>query len=200
MTLVNRQFTNFDITKNKIINMKKNVLVFGLISGLVVSLTMAISMLTVNNNPEIELGNTSLIVGYLSMLVAFSLIYVAVKNFRDKQNNGLISFGKAFLMGLYICLIASTMYVIVWAFIYNVYMPDFMDKYSEQMLKAARATGTPAEIQEKTAEMAKYKELYKSPFFFTLMTYAEIIPVGLLVSLITALLLKKRNKSKVAAA
>lgn len=179
--------------------MKKNVLVFGLISGLVVSLTMAISMLTVNNNPEIELGNTSLIVGYLSMLVAFSLIYVAVKNYRDKQNNGLISFGKAFLMGLYICLIASTMYVIVWAFIYNVYMPDFMEKYSEQMLKAARATGTPAELQEKTAEMAKYKELYKSPFFFTLMTYAEIIPVGLLVSLITALLLKKRNKSKVAA-
>lgn len=200
MTSGNRQFTNFDITKNKIINMKKIVLVFGLISGLVVSLTMAISMLTVNNNPEIELGNTSLIVGYLSMLVAFSLIYVAVKNFRDKQNNGLISFGKAFLMGLYICLIASTMYVIVWAFIYNVYMPDFMDKYSEQMLKAARASGTPAEIQEKTAEMAKYKELYKSPFFFTLMTYAEIIPVGLLVSLITALLLKKGNKSKVSAA
>ena len=177
--------------------MKKNVLVFGLISGLVVSTIMSISMLTINNNPQIELGNTSMIVGYLSMLVAFSLIYVAVKNFRDKQNNGTISFGKAFGMGLLITLIGSTIYVIVWAFIYNVYMPDFMDKYWAQMQKAAQASGSAAEIQETTAEMVKYKELYKNPFFFTLITYAEIVPVGLLVSLITALILKRKNKPKV---
>lgn len=180
--------------------MKKNVLVFGLISGLVVSTVMSISMLTINNNPEIELGNTSMIVGYLSMLVAFSLIYVAVKNFRDKQNNGVISFGKALGMGLLIALIGSTIYVIAWAFIYNVYMPDFMDKYWAQMQKAAQASGSATEIQETTAEMVKYKELYKNPFFFTLITYAEIFPVGLLVSLITALILKRKNKPKVEAA
>ncbi len=185
------------LASQKTTHMKKNVLVFGLISGLVVSTIMSISMLTINNNPEIELGNTSMIVGYLSMLVAFSLIYVAVKNFRDKQNNGVISFGKAFGMGLLIALIGSTIYVIVWAFIYNVYMPDFMDKYWAQMQKAAQASGSAAEIQETTAEMVKYKELYKNPFFFTLITYAEIVPVGLLVSLITALILKRKNKPKV---
>ncbi len=197
MTLVNCQFIIFGFIN--ITHMKKNVLVFGLISGLVVSTIMSISMLTINNNPEIELGNTAMIVGYLSMLVAFSLIYVAVKNFRDKQNNGVISFGKAFGMGLLITLIGSTIYVIVWAFIYNLYMPDFMDKYWAQMQKAAQASGSAAEIQETTAEMVKYKELYKNPFFFTLITYAEILPVGLLVSLITALILKRKNKPEVEA-
>lgn len=193
----NDEFLNFDCTKNNL--MKKNVFVFGLISGLIVSLIMSISMLTYSKHPELEMGSGAMIVGYLSMLVAFSLIYVAVKNFRDKKNNGFISFGKAFLIGLYITLIASTMYVIVWAFVYHNYMPDFMEKYTAHMLESAKATATPAELQEKTAEMARYKELYKSPVFFTLMTYAEILPVGLLVSLITGLILMKRNKQKAAA-
>lgn len=176
--------------------MKKNVLVFGFIAGLVVSLIMAISMITYSKHPELEMGSGAMIIGYLSMLLAFSLIYVAVKNFRDKKNNGFISFGKAFLIGLFITLIASTMYVVVWAFVYHNYMPDFMDKYAAHMLESAKTTASPAELQEKTAEMARYKELYKSPVFFTLMTYAEILPVGLLVSLITGLILMKRNKQK----
>lgn len=176
--------------------MKKNVLVFGFIAGLVVSLIMAISMITYSKHPELEMGSGAMIIGYLSMLLAFSFIYVAVKNFRDKKNNGFISFGKAFLIGLFITLIASTMYVVVWAFVYHNYMPDFMDKYATHMLESAKTTSSPAELQEKTAEMARYKELYKSPVFFTLMTYAEILPVGLLVSLITGLILMKRNKQK----
>ena len=138
------------------------------------------------------MGTGSMVIGYLSMLVAFSLIYVAVKNYRDKQNSGLISFGQAFKMGLYISLIASTIYVITWAFVYHFYMPDFMEKYGAQMIETAKATATAAEVQKKIAEMDKFKELYKSPFFFTLMTYAEILPVGLLVSLITGFILKKK--------
>lgn len=177
--------------KNKI--MKKNVLVFGLIAGVVVSVTMAIGMITLSKTHKCEMGNGSMVIGYLSMLVAFSLIYVAVKNFRDKQNNGLISFGKAFSMGLFISLIASTMYVITWAFVYHFYMPDFMDKYAAQMIESAKATANAAEVQAKIAEMDKYKELYKIPLFFALMTYAEILPIGLLVSLITGLILKRKE-------
>ncbi len=177
--------------KNKI--MKKNVLVFGLISGAVVSLTMAISMISLSKNHKCELGNGTMVIGYLSMLVAFSLIYVAVKNYRDKQNGGLISFGKAFTMGLFIALIASTMYVIVWAFVYHYFMPDFMDRYAAQMIESAKATANAAELQVKIAEMDKYKEMYKNPLFFALMTYAEILPVGLLVSLITGFILKRKE-------
>jgi len=72
-----------------------------------------------------------MVVGYLSMLIAFFTIYVAVKTYRDKYNNGTVSFGKA----LIIALIASTMYVIAWAFVYKFIMPDFWDNYAEHMLK-----------------------------------------------------------------
>ena len=179
--------------------MKKNVLVFGLISGLVVSTLMAISMVTMYNNPDAGHGGGSMIIGYLSMLVAFSLIFVAVKNYRDKQNGGVISFGKAFKMGLLIALIGSTMYVIMWALVYNFYMPDFMDKYCAQMIESAKATSTPAELQKLTEQMNTQKEMYKNPLFFILFTYMEILPVGLIVSLITALILKKKNVTNAAA-
>lgn len=179
--------------------MKKNVLVFGLISGLVVSTLMAISMVTMYNNPDAGHGGGSMIIGYLSMLVAFSLIFVAVKNYRDKQNGGVISFGKAFKIGLLIALIGSTMYVIMWALLYNFYMPDFMDRYCAQIIENAKPTSSPAKIQELTEQMNTQKEMYKNPLFFVLFTYFEIFPVGLIVSLITALILKKKNATNVAA-
>jgi hypothetical protein len=108
----------------------------------------------------------------------------------------MVSFGKAFRIGLYITLIASTFYVITWAIVYNFFLPDFMDVYTQQTLRGMAATATPAEIQETTAEMAKYKEMYKNPLFFALLTYMEILPVGLIVSLITALILKRKNRKE----
>jgi hypothetical protein len=175
--------------------MKKVVLTYGLIAGLVVSAFMATSMTIYHNNPDWEGGTGAMIVGYLSMLISFSMIYVAVKTYRDKYNNGVISFGKAFRIGLFIALIASTMYVISWALVYNFIMPDFMDKYAAGVLKDT--TLSPAEVQAKSAEMAKYKEMYKNPVFFALFTYMEILPVGIVVSLIIALILKRKATQRV---
>lgn len=173
--------------------MKKNVLVFGIISGLVVSSIMAISMIYMSKHSELEGGTRSMIIGYLSMLVAFSLIFVAVKNYRDKENGGLITFGKALKMGLLIALIGSTMYVITWAMVYHNFMPDFMDRYTAQAIEQAKKTSTQAQLQQLTQDMAAQKEQYKNPVFFTLFTYMEILPVGILVSLITALVLKRKK-------
>jgi hypothetical protein len=179
--------------------MKKHVLTYGLICGAIVSLTMAIGMITANNSGTDKLGsNTMMIIGYLSMLIAFSLIFVAVKTYRDKQANGVISFGKALGMGLLIVLIASTMYVVTWAIVHNTVMPDFMDKYAAATLEKARATATPEEFSSMSKEMEEYKAMYKSPAGFALMTYAEIVPVGLIVSLITALVLKRSPKPSLA--
>lgn len=173
--------------------MKKNVLVFGLISGAVASTVMAASMLYMAKHPEQKADGSSMIVGFLSMIIAFSLIFVAVKNYRDKQNGGVISFGKAFQIGILIALIASTMYVITWSLVHKYAMPDFMEKYVAQAIESARATSTPAELETLTAKMNEQKEMYKNPVWFTLFSYMEILPVGLIVSLITALILKRKR-------
>jgi hypothetical protein len=83
------------------------------------------------------------------------------------------------------------MYVVVWAIVYHFFIPDFMDLYAAQMMKQAEG-GSAIEMEQKADEMMQYKEMYQNPLFFTLMTYAEILPVGLLVSLITGFILKRK--------
>lgn len=171
--------------------MKKNVLVFGLISGFTISLWTVISMYYCYTLHKFE---GSMLVGYTAMVVALSIMFVGIKNYRDKFNGGVISFGKAFQIGILISLIASTIYVIAWLIDYYLFIPDFMDKFSAHSIEKLRASGkSAAEISKGIARLQLMKEQYKSPVWVVLYTYLEIFPVGLVVTLITALILKKKH-------
>lgn len=172
--------------------MKRNILIFGLIAGLIIGVLMQFSLWLGNKNPDY---GHSLITGYATMVLGFALIFVGVKNFRDKYNQGSVGFGKAFKIGLGITLIASTIYVIFWLVDYYVFMPDFMDKYADQMMKIARESGvSPADLNKKVAEINNMKEMYKNPVMVVLWTYLEIVPVGLVISLVSAVLLRKKPR------
>jgi len=175
--------------------MKKVVIVYGSIAGLIVSTLMVIAMGIYHKSGNIENG---MLVGYASMIIAFSLIFVGIKSYRDKHNAGAISFGKAFKVGLLITLVASTFYVVAWMIDYYYFIPDFMEKYSAATIDKLKAAGASAEkIAKETKEMAWFSENYKNPFFIMLFTYIEILPVGLLVTLIAALVLKRKIKPAV---
>ena len=178
---------------NKKQNMKKNILIYGLESGIIVSILM---LFTISYMSHCE-GNvdydTSMAIGYASMLIAFSLVFVGIRNYRDKYNAGIISFGKAFKIGMLMVLIASTIYVIAWLVDYYFFIPDFMDKISAHELDKLKASGASAvEIDVKAKEMADFATMYKNPFFNAMITYVEILPVGLIVTLISSLILKRK--------
>lgn len=174
--------------------MKKNILVYGLISGLIVSALMAVIVSRCIKTGDFD---NSILIGYASMLIAFSMIFVGVKNYRDKYNGGGISFGKAFKIGFLIALIASTIYVIVWLIEEKLFFPDFMDKYTAHEITKLQSSGISAsDLASKTKEFDQAKEMYKSPLMKILMTYAEILPVGLIVSLICAFILKRKGVKK----
>jgi hypothetical protein len=140
---------------------------------------------------------TSMLIGYASMLLAFSLIYIGIRNYRDKYNDGVISFGKAFKTGMMMVLIASTIYVVAWLIDYFFFIPDFMEKYAAQTLAELKASGaSQAEMDKETKEMADFARMYKNPLFNAMMTYVEILPVGLIVTLISSLILKRKNNEK----
>jgi hypothetical protein len=175
--------------------MKKNVWIFGSIAGLIISLFMVYTTRECYTNPDMQAND---VVGYAGMLAVFSLIFVGIKNYRDKYNGGIISFGDAFRTGLYISLIASSMYVLAWLVEYYIFIPDFLDKYIPHVLKEASRNGaTAAELQEKATEMADFKELYKNPLFVIVISFLEVFPIGLIVTLISSLILKRKpNGSK----
>ena len=177
--------------------MKKNVLVFGSISGLIITALMIVSTSMCYNNPNFE---GSMIIGYASMLIAFSFIFVGIKNYRDKYNEGLITFGKAFKIGLFIALISSTFYVVTWLIEFYAFMPDFIEKYSEHVLTQAKNAGASAEeLAKQTEEMSGYVKMYKTPIGVILLTYMEVLPLGVVVALIAAAILKRKQKPGVTA-
>jgi hypothetical protein len=169
--------------------MKRNVLIFGSIAGLLIATFMVITVGMCYNDPGFE-GN--MLVGFSAMLVAFSFVFVGIKNYRDKYSNHTITFGNAFKIGLYISLIASTIYVVVWLVDYYMFIPDFMEKYTEHRLRELKASGvSAADYQTQEADIFKEKELYKNPLIVVLYTYLEVLPIGLVVTLISAAILKK---------
>jgi amino acid transporter len=174
--------------------MKKNIIIYGLIAGIVVSILMLFTTSYISHcEGSIDYG-TSMLIGYASMLIAFSLVFVGIRNYRDKYNEGVISFGKAFKIGIMIVLIASTIYVVAWLIDYFFFIPDFLEKYSTQMLGKLKAGGaSQIEIDKQTKEMASLCRMYKNPFFNAMMTYIEILPVGLVVTLISSLILKRKS-------
>ncbi len=178
----------------KIIKMKKNIIIYGLIAGTIVSTLM---LFTTNYISHCE-GNvdygTSMLIGYASMVISLSLVFVGIRNYRDKYNGGLISFGKAFKIGGMIVLIASTIYVVAWLIAYFYFVPDFMEKYTAQMIGELKASGAnQVKIDKEAKEMADFARMYKNPFFNAMMTYVEILPVGLIVTLISSLILKRKT-------
>lgn len=173
--------------------MQKNIVIYGIAAGIVVTILMVFNINFIGHEGKVDY-DTSLILGYASMLIAFSLVYVGIRNYRDKYNGGVISFGKAFKIGIIIVLIASTIFVAAWLIDYFFFIPDYMEKYSAHELDKLKASGAnQVEIDKLTKKLANFAEMFKNPLFNAMMTYAEILPVGLIVTIISSLILKRKT-------
>lgn len=165
---------------------------------------MGTSMIISANSGTHEFGISSMMIGYAGMLISFSFVFVGIKTHRDKDLGGVITYGRGVGVGLLIALLASTMYVITWAIIQKTVYPHFMDEFSQHMIASIDTTGKSAEEivtmrAEMTKQAAEMKASYSNPIFFALWTYTEILPVGILVTLISAAILRRKPKGPVAA-
>jgi hypothetical protein len=173
--------------------MKKIVIVCGLIAGFITGGWTVFFIYISQGSMDFENG---MLYGYLSMLVAFSFVFVGIKNYRDNVQGGQITFGKAFKVGVLITVIASTVYVGLWLIEYFFVITDFTETYTAHELTKLKAAGaSAAEIAKKSKEMAEFSQLYKNPFMNALMTYCEILPVGLIVALLAAAILRKKPEA-----
>lgn len=170
--------------------MKRTVLIWGSILGVLLSINLVYMVHLCYTDPNF---NPSMVLGFLVILVMLSTVFFGVKKYRDRQLNGIISLGQAFKAGALIAFIGATIYVIVWLFIYYRYVPDFMDKYALHELRNAINSGVPiTELAKIKEESDSYKELYKNPFWVVILTYAEVLPLGLVVAFISAFVLKRK--------
>ena len=169
--------------------MKKAVLVFGLISGLIMSVLMGGSLLVAD---KIGSGH-SLVLGYTIMVASFLLIYFGIRSYRDNTLAGQISFGRAFACGILIAFISSVCYVVMWEVIYFNFMPHFMDSYFAAQIHKVQSSGLDAAaIAARVAELQRSQQLYQNPLVNMAYTFIEPFPVGLIIALISAAILRRK--------
>jgi hypothetical protein len=169
--------------------MYRTILTYGLIAGAIVGAPLFLmGTLMADNPPTRAVG---MAIGYLIMLIAFTTIFVGMKRRRDHELGGVIRFWPALGLGVGIALVGSLVYVLVWEAVLAVNGGDFIAKMSERMLAEREAAGaSAAELTALRAQMAQMAELYANPLARMAITLTEVLPIGLLVSLVSAALLR----------
>ena len=171
--------------------MKRIVLRFGLMSGALL-MAMGAVMMPLCMKGVIDFDHSE-VLGYSSMVLAFLLVFFGVRSYRDNVAGGVVSFGKAFQVGLLITLVTCAMYVIAWQIIYYGFFPDFLDQYNAYAIAKMRADGeSEAAIQAATAQMAEFAKLYANPLFNIAITFLEVFPVGLIMTLVSAAIVRRK--------
>jgi hypothetical protein len=171
--------------------MTKTVLTFGLIAGAVLSLMMLATVPFID-----KIGfDRGMIIGYTTMVLAFLLVFFGIRSYRETAGDGRITFFRALGVGLLIMVICCICYVITWEIVYFNFLPDFGEKYTAYMIENLRASGKSAdEIAKQVEEMNKFKVLYSNPLFNSAVTFLEPLPVGLPMTIISALILRKKSR------
>ncbi len=164
---------------------------YGLIAGFIAGTPLLILMVALKGSPPLEYG---LLLGYATMLLALSTVFAAIKRHRDVDLGGVIGFWQALGLGLGITTLAGIIYALAWELSLLITQTDFAASYAQTVIEHQRAKGASDEaIAALTAQMDAFKRQYASIFYRFPMTFTEIFPVGVLVSVVSAALLRNRS-------
>ena len=168
--------------------MLRNILVYGVIGGVIVGIpTFTIPWQFQHHIPD----GMAMLIGYATMLIALTTVFLGIKHQRDAVQGGVIKFLPALALGLGISIVAGIFYVLAWELVLAVTHMDFAGGYAKAMIAGAKAKGVAGPALAKlVAEMEQFKRDYANPLHRMPVTFTEIFPVGVLVSLISAGLLR----------
>lgn len=171
--------------------MRKIVLTYGFIAGAILA---AMMLLTIPFMDRIGFDKGE-IIGYSTMVLAFLMVYFGVKSYRDNVAGGSVTFGRAFVVGLMITLVASVCYVATWQVVYYKLAPDFTDKYVAYAVDKAKKSGaTEAQVATQKKEITEMMDMYKNPLVNIGITLLEPLPVGVLFTLVSAGVLSRKRR------
>ena len=125
------------------------------------------------------------------IVLSFLLVFFGIRSYRE-QSGGTITFGRAFTVGILITLISCVFYIATWQLIYFKLQPDFMDKWEAYTVEKIRAEGgTPEKTAAARRQRQSFKRAYDNPLTNGAYTFIEPFPVGLVVTVVSAAVLRR---------
>lgn len=171
--------------------MKKYILRYGIIASLLLIGIIAVSFaFQSGDEPNYSMGE---IIGYVAMIVSLSTIFVAIKRYRDYEQQGLISFGKALKIGVMISLMVAGVFVVFDALYITVIEPDWTANYQQYTVEEMQAAGASSEAIEQMNDQFKAYEGVTGVVFIQVVMFITVFVIGLLISLISSAVLKNNS-------
>ena len=178
--------------------MQRIILIYGAGAGLAVILSVILGVILSGGQDAPRVQEW---LGYLVMLIALSLVFVGIRRYRDQHLGGAIRFGTAMLVGFGIAAVAGAVYVVVWEIYLAMTDYTFISEYTRSVVAEQQAQGLEgAELQALSERMASLEKQYANPLFRLPMTFLEIFPVGALITLISAAILRRERGRTIATA
>ena len=166
------------------------MLTFGLISG---GISAVMMVATVPFMHKIS-SDKALIIGYTTIVLAGLLVFFGIRSYRDNVSGGKLTFARGLAVGILISLLSNCFYVATWEVVYFKFMPDFAEKYGSQMVEHARSTGASQQKIEETMRQAEdFARNYHNPLYNISMTFLEPFPVFLVITLLSAAILRRKT-------
>jgi hypothetical protein len=135
-------------------------------------------------------AETSKVGGWIGYLILIAIMYLGIKDYRDKDLGGYINFGKSFSTGILIAFFAGIIYAIfVLIFI------SFVDtNFINNILQISEQNMIDKGMSQEQIEMGmKYSKMFVSPIMLTVFTVIGYAFFGMIFSLILSAILKKEN-------
>ncbi|MEZ4777918.1 MAG: DUF4199 domain-containing protein [Flavobacteriaceae bacterium] len=168
--------------------MKKTIFrygIYGFLAGLLLFLIALVFLKNLNYS-------TQEVLGYTSMLVSLSFVFFGIKYYRDKENGGIVSFGKAFLIGILISAITG-IGVGIMDYIYTtVINPNFAEEYLATSLEMMQQQLPAQEFETQKALLEQQMKDYGGSGFMAFMMFATVVLMGLIISVISAFILQRK--------
>ncbi len=168
--------------------MKNTVLRYGVYSGITICV-LALAGWFLGKNLDYSIQE---VIGYAGMVVSLLFVFFGIKHFRDKENNGIVSFGKALLIGILISLIAALAFGILDVIYIKYINPDFVAEYYAHSIEEIRNSLPAAEFEVKFKELEAQKEMFSNTFLNFFLMFATVVIIGFIISLISALILQRK--------
>lgn len=168
--------------------MKKTVLRFGLMSGLVIFVLFLLSYLIFGSSTDYD---TREVFGYAAIIISLLFVFFGIRHYRDKENGGLLSFGKGMKVGVLITLMPAIVFGLFSVIYAEFINPDFTETYYSHYLAELQKTMTPEKFEVARKEFESQKAMFDNPVFNFLLMFVTVFVIGVIVTVISSLILKR---------
>jgi len=170
--------------------MKKIALRFGLYGFYTILGIFLLSWLLIGRGPD-DFGKQE-IAGWLGIILSVSFVFIGMKYYRDRVNNGRLGFGEGLKLGVLIVLVPAVLYGLFSVLYAEVLDPDFLDKYYQFQISELPASLTATEREARMTEMQEQRELFANPLMQFIAMFLCVFAAGLIVAVLSALFLKRK--------